>query len=72
MKSTNQLIGGVPVQGSKELDADNSIEVLNSFIRDCRKVMRANKNMKVTVNANESMSQLIFTAGKFSLSLTAQ
>lgn len=71
MKNQNQLIGGVPVQGSKELDAASSIEVLNSFIRDCRKAIRAKKKLRVTVNADGASSQLVFVSEGMTLSLIA-
>lgn len=71
MKKSNQLIGGIPVQGSQELDATSSIEVLNSFIKDCRKAIRKKKQLRVTVNADGSMSQLVFSGEGITLSLIA-
>ena len=71
MNSTNQLTGGVPVQGSRELDAASSIEVPNSFIKDCRKAIRAKQKVRVTVNADGASSQLVFSAEGITLSLIA-
>jgi hypothetical protein len=71
MKTTNQLTGGIPVQGSQELDAASSLEVLNSFIKDCRKAIRANRKMQVTVNADGKSSQLVFAGEGMTLSLIA-
>lgn len=71
MKTTNQLTGGIPVQGSRELDAASSIEVLNSFISDCRKAIRAKKKVRVTVNADGASSQLVFATEGMTLSLIA-
>ena len=71
MKTTNQLTGGIPVQGSQELDAASSIEVLNSFIKDCRKLIRSKQKLRVTVNADGAMSQLVFATGENTLSFIA-
>lgn len=71
METTNQLTGGIPVQGSQELDAASSIEVLNSFIKDCRKLIRSKQKLRVTVNADGAMSQLVFATGENTLSFMA-
>ena len=71
MKKNNQLTGGTPVEGSQELDANASIEVLNSFIKDCRKAIRAKSKMRVTVNADGKMSQLVFATEDITLSFIA-
>ncbi len=71
MKKENQLTGGIPIQGSQELDVASSLEVLNSFVRDCRRAIRANKKLQVTVNADGSQSQLVFAAQGMTLSLIA-
>lgn len=71
MKTTNQLTGGTPVQGSQELDANASLEILNSFIKDCRKAIRSKNKLRVTVNADGSMSQLVFASEDITLSFIA-
>jgi len=71
MEKQNQLIGGVPVAGTQELNAKESIEVLNSFIRDCRNAIRNKKKLRVTVNADASMSQLVFVSDGITLSFIA-
>lgn len=67
----NQLTGGTPVQGSQELDTASSLEVFNSFVKDCRKAIKANNKMRVTLNADGSMSQLVFASQDTTLSLIA-
>ena len=71
MKTTNQLFGGVPVQGSQELDAATTLQVFNSFVADCRKAIRAKQRMRVTVNADGASSQLVFASEDMTLSFMA-
>ena len=67
----NQLTGGTPVQGSQELDTASSLEVFNSFVKDCRKAIKSKKKMRVTLNADGSMSQLVFASEDTTLSFFA-
>jgi len=71
MKKPNELTGGVPVKGSEEMDAALCLEVFNSYIRDCRKAIRAQSRMQVTLNADGKSSHLVFESKNLTLTLNA-
>lgn len=71
MKSTAQQDLSSPISRKKTMTAHESMEILKAFYHEAKKELKKESTTNVTLNAQGGMSQLIFHANGFTLSLIA-